>query len=80
MAEAMPQNERIKEELGWLKVVFGLMVAIDASLVAWLAQNFDTTKPVLMSLCIVLVTGFTAVLIWLNRVVYRRLRQLEQLP
>jgi hypothetical protein len=34
----VPQIDRIKEELGWLKVVFGVLAAIDTSLVAWLAQ------------------------------------------
>jgi hypothetical protein len=33
----MSRGDRIKEELGWLKLVFGVLVAIDVSLVGWLA-------------------------------------------
>jgi len=33
----MPQEERIKETLGWLKIVFGALVAVDVFLVAWSA-------------------------------------------
>jgi hypothetical protein len=33
----MSRGDRIKEELGWLKLVFGVLVASDVSLVGWLA-------------------------------------------
>jgi hypothetical protein len=32
---SMSQAERIKELLGWLKIVFTALVAIDVSLIAW---------------------------------------------
>jgi hypothetical protein len=35
----MSKADHLKEEIGWLKVAFGIAVALDASLVAWLAQN-----------------------------------------
>lgn len=34
----MERINRLKEEVGWLKVVFGVLVAIDASLLGWLAN------------------------------------------
>jgi len=33
----MSKVDGIKEELGWLKVVFAILVAIDVSVVAWVA-------------------------------------------
>jgi hypothetical protein len=36
----MSRAERIKEEIGWLKLVFGGLIAVDVSLVASLAQNY----------------------------------------
>jgi hypothetical protein len=42
----MSRADRLKEEIGWLKVVFGIAVALDASLVAWLAQNYATASPI----------------------------------
>lgn len=73
----MPKADRIKEEIGWLKVVFAVCVALDASLVAWLAQNYDTARPLIVA------TGFVAALVlavvvaYVNRVAYRRLKELE---
>ncbi len=37
----MPRTDGLKEELGWLKIVFGIAVAIDVSLVGWVAENFS---------------------------------------
>ena len=37
----MSKADRLKEEIGWLKVVFAILIAIDVSLVGWLAQNYD---------------------------------------
>ena len=39
----MARVERIKEEIGWLKLPFGALVAIDATLIGWLAQNYAST-------------------------------------
>ncbi len=32
----MPKLDMLKEELGWLKVVFGIFIATNLSLMAWL--------------------------------------------
>ena len=45
---AMAKLDRLKEEIGWLKVVFGILVAIDASQVGWLAQNYTTASRLLV--------------------------------
>ena len=33
----MSRTDKLKEEIGWLKVVFAVLVEIDISLVGWLA-------------------------------------------
>ncbi|MDP2752656.1 MAG: hypothetical protein Q8O31_08660, partial [Rhodocyclaceae bacterium] len=38
----MSKIDRIKEEIGWLKVAFGVAAALGASVIAWLAQNVTT--------------------------------------
>ena len=40
----MSKADKLKEEIGWLKVVFAILVAIDISLVGWLAQNYDVAS------------------------------------
>jgi hypothetical protein len=37
----MSKTDKLKEEIGWLKVVFAILVATDISLVAWLVQNYN---------------------------------------
>ena len=71
--------EGIKEELGWLKVVFTVLVAIDVSLVAWVAQNYGAANGVLVIVVIVAVAVLTAVIVWVNRLAYRKIRELENL-
>ena len=75
----MSQTDRIKEELGWLKVVFGILVALDVSLVAWLAQNFSTANTGMLVAGLVVVVSLTGGVIWVSLVVYRRLEELEEL-
>jgi len=73
------QIDRIKEILGWLKVVFGALIVIDVSLIAWLAQNFGTADVVLLVLAFVAVVAATAGIIVVNRAAYRRMEELGRL-
>lgn len=73
----MAKLDRIKEELGWLKVVFAVTVALDASLVAWLAQNYDTARPVIVATGFVAALVLAFVVVYVNRLAYRRLKELE---
>ena len=44
----MARAVRIKEEIGWLKVPFGLLAMIDASLLGWLTQSYTTADQVII--------------------------------
>ena len=35
----MSEIDKIKEELGWLKIVFGLLLVTNISLVGWIVRN-----------------------------------------
>ena len=75
----MSKVDGVKEELGWLKVVFAVFIAIDVSLVAWVAQNYNATNGILVVVAIVAVAVLTAVVVWVNRLAYRKIRELENL-
>ncbi|MCY4388684.1 MAG: hypothetical protein OXC18_16460 [Desulfurellaceae bacterium] len=75
----MSKAERLKEEIGWLKVVFGILVAIDVSRIAWLAQNVSRPASLLVSVCIFAVACVTLGIIWVNRTAYRKIDELEEL-
>jgi len=78
-SELMSKVDGIREELGWLKVVFAVLVAIDVSLVAWVAQNYSAANGVLVVAAIVAVAVLTVVVVWVNRLAYRKIRELENL-
>jgi len=75
----MSKVDGVREELGWLKVVFAVFIAIDVSLVAWVAQNYNAANGVLVVVAIVAVAVLTAVVVWVNRLAYRKIRELENL-
>ena len=39
----MAKLDKLKEEIGWMKIIFAILIAADISLVAWLAQNYNET-------------------------------------
>jgi hypothetical protein len=74
----MSKSDRIREELGWLKLVFGALVAIDVSLIAWLAQNYASVPNVLVVSGFVAVAIVTFAVVWVNRAAIKRFDQLEK--
>lgn len=75
----MPKIDGLKEEPGWLKIVFAVSVAIDVSLVGWVAQNFSKAQPVVVVFAILGVAAVTGFVVWVNRLAYRRIRELENI-
>ena len=61
----MARIDKTKEEIGWLKVVFTLLVAIDVSLIAWVAQNASDANeiPVAVALPAMLLVSFSILVI-----------------
>jgi hypothetical protein len=76
--DAMAKIDRLKEEIGWLKVVFAIFVAIDASLVGWLAQSYWSASPWLIASGIGAASAMTFAVARVNRVAYRRINELEE--
>ena len=74
----MSRTDRIKEELGWLKIVFAIFVAIDVSLMAWLAQNYDELSQVLTVCGFLGVVFVTSVVVWVNQAAIKRFKELEK--
>ena len=75
----MAHIDKLKEEIGWLKVVFAILIATAISLAAWVIQNYGEANRFLT------IGGATAVLliiviiIWINSVAYRKIDKLEDL-
>lgn len=75
----MAKLDRIREEIGWLKLVFGVLVAIDASLIAWIAHNYATAEQSLLAMALLGACSLSGAILWINRRAYRRIEELEDL-
>ena len=75
----MSRSDRITEEVGWIKLVFGVFVVIDASLITWLAQHHASGKSVLLISGHLGTIALSGVMVWPNWKIYRLLAELEVL-
>ena len=75
----MAKLDKLKEEIGWMKIIFGIFTAADISLVAWLVQNYDDTDTVLLVTAIIGIGLITGIIIWINKAAYSRIDKLEDL-
>jgi hypothetical protein len=51
---------------------------LDASLVAWLSQNYDTAPPVIVATGFVAALVLAVVVVYVNRRAYRCIEELEE--
>jgi len=79
MGEVKGAADGIKEELGWLKVLFAVLAAVDAPLVAWLSQNYVRANYGIVIGASVMSIAGTVYLLWINYAVWRKLGELKSL-
>ncbi|WP_369177052.1 hypothetical protein [Candidatus Thiodubiliella endoseptemdiera] len=75
----MSEESRIKEEIGWYKVAFAILMATCISLLAWLVENYAIAKPVILVLCWITIVVVIAIIVLINRKVFKKLDRLEEL-
>jgi len=71
--------DKIKELIGYLKVVLGILVAIDVSIIGWLFKNeerLSDIKIVLSSIAVV-ITTFGVIIV--NKKILKEIDKLEEL-
>lgn len=75
----MSRNEKIKEQIGWLKVIFGLLVAIVVSMIGWMATNYKDTEPIMMITSMVIVLFLVYAIAMVNIKAFNKIDELEDL-
>ena len=75
----MSEIDKIKEEIGWLKVVFGILLVTDISLAGWIVRNIFDIHALLLSAAVIIAALITRVIIRINQRVYEALDDLERL-
>jgi hypothetical protein len=73
----MAKLDRLKEEIVWLKIVFGILVAMDVSLLGWVAQNYTTAGRMLVLAGMVGAAVVTFAIVLVHRRAYDRIQELE---
>lgn len=71
-------KDKIKEEIGWLKLIFGLTAATDLSLIAWAFQKYTVMPDWLFASSVCLILVMTYFVIWINLIAYRKINLLGE--
>ena len=79
MGSATGKVDSVKEELGWLKVLFAVLAAVDAPLVAWLSQNYTRANRAMLVGAGVMAIAGTVYLLRINYAAWRKLGELKSL-
>ena len=75
----MAHIDKLKEEIGWLKVIFAILIATAISLAAWVIQNYGKANRALTIAGAAAVLLIITIIIWINSVAYRKIDKLEDL-
>jgi len=75
----MGKIDKQKEAIGYLKVIFSILVAIDVSLVAWIFKNSDILEGIKLAVPSIIVLLITIALIFANKVILNKIDKLEDM-
>ena len=75
----MSKKDRIELEIGWYKIIFGILVVTDLSLLGWTAQNLKTVNPILIVFSVISIVMITIGIYFVNKRVFKCLDKVEEL-
>ena len=75
----MSEIDEIREFIGYLKVVFALVLATAIGLISWLVQNYKTSEKLLIYADIFLIVSLVITLILINRKILNDIKRLKEL-
>ena len=75
----MSEIDEIKEFIGYLKVIFALVLATTIGLISWLVQNYQSAGKLLLYADVLLVMVLVITLILINRKILSDIKRLKEL-
>jgi hypothetical protein len=75
----MAPIDRVREEIGLLKLFLAGLIAIDVSLIAWLAQNYQQANRLLVVAGVLTTLMTTGAGVWIVRRLRQGIEHLEDL-
>jgi hypothetical protein len=73
----MAKIDKIKEQIGWLKVLFGLLFATDISLIAYLFNKIETLNSLKIILVMIGLLLVTIAIRIINKKAMNKINELE---
>ena len=71
--------DKLKELIGWLKITYGLSLATDISLVAWIFNNYSSVSIVELLISLFVTVMVTAIVFISNKKASLKMNQMEDL-
>lgn len=75
----MGKIDKQKEYIGYLKVIFSILIAIDVSLVAWIFKNSISMTSLELMVPSIVVLLVTIGLVYANKTILQKIDQLEEM-
>ena len=69
----MGKLDEVKEEIGWLKLMFGIFTAVDISLLGWFAQHYEKLSLVYSILSVIAILVISVGIVLLIKVPTKKL-------
>ncbi len=75
----MSKSEKIKEQIGWYKVVFAVFAATLVSLLGWTATHYNSSEASIVYAAVFLILVLSFLLIKINKKAFQMIDELEEL-
>ena len=75
----MSEEKQIEQAIGWYKVVFAILSAIDISLFAWFVRHYTSESLALLFVCAIGIISVTVIIVIINKHVIKLLNRLREL-
>ena len=75
----MGKIDKQKEFIGYLKVIFSILIAIDVSLVAWIFKNASLMHGLQVVVPSVIVLLTTVALVYVNKIILQKIDEIEEM-
>ena len=75
----MSRSEKIKEQIGWYKVIFAVFAATLVSLVGWTATHYNSSAASIVYAAFFLIYFLSFLLMKINKKAFQMMDELEDL-
>ena len=75
----MAKIDRVKEFIGYLKVLLVLLLATNISLVGWIVNHYENKESFLLVLSLIMVLIISVISIVVNKKIIKDIKSLEEL-